>query len=99
MTENKDMLSANNLEFEERPFDKSLIWMRKNNGPRTEPCGTPVVTLAQEETYPFNTTLYFQLSKKYPAKALPFCSNLNLTPWRQTLSKAFDISRKTPLTS
>lgn len=54
--------------------------MRKNNGPRTEPCGTPVVTLAQEETYPFNTTLYFQLSKKYPAKALPFCSNLNLTP-------------------
>ena len=32
----------NNFAFEERPFDKSLIWMRKNNGPTPEPWGNIV---------------------------------------------------------
>ena len=73
--------------------------MRKNNRPKTEACGSPVVTLTQEEICPFNTTLCFQFSKKGPVKALPFNLNLNLTPSSQTLSKAFEISRKTPLTS
>ena len=61
---NKDVPSANNLAFEERPFDKSLIWMRKNNEPIIEPRGIPAVILAGEETCLFNTSLCFQLYKK-----------------------------------
>jgi hypothetical protein len=38
--------SANNvgLDISDIGFGKSLIYKRKNKGPRTEPCGTPYFT-------------------------------------------------------
>ena len=82
--------SANNSAFEERPF-RILGNSCCNIYPRKEAC-------------PFNTTLFLrlykkpgQISRKLPEK--PFCSNLNMTSPCRTLSKAFEISRKTPLTS
>ena len=35
--------------------------MRKNNGPRTEPCGTPALTDFQTEDWPLRTTCWFIL--------------------------------------
>ena len=32
-------------------FVKSIIQIRKNNGPRIEPCGTPALTLGHEKSY------------------------------------------------
>ena len=57
--------------------------------------------MAQEETFPFNTALYFRLSKKFSEilrklPNIPFCSHLNTGPLCQTLSRAFEISGKTP---
>ena len=67
-----------------------------------ELCGTHVVGLIKEYTCPLSTTLYFCLSKKSynilrKLLDMPFLSNLNKTISCQTLSKAFDTSRKTPL--
>ena len=33
--------------------------MRNNKGPKIEPCGTPAVTLSQDECLPFRTTRCF----------------------------------------
>ena len=43
-TYKKEVSSANNLTFVVNPRRRSLMKMRKNNGPRTEPCGTTAVT-------------------------------------------------------
>ena len=43
ITENKDVSSANSLAFEDNP-DKSLIYVKNNNGPSMEPCETPLLT-------------------------------------------------------
>ena len=48
-TENREASSANSLTLVVKPKGKSLMSMRKNNVPRTEPCGTPVVTDFQTE--------------------------------------------------
>ena len=48
-TENRETSSANSLTLVVKPKGKSLMSMRKNNVPRTEPCGTPVVTDFQTE--------------------------------------------------
>ncbi|KAE8613809.1 hypothetical protein XENTR_v10007876 [Xenopus tropicalis] len=39
------------------PTSRSLINKLKSKGPRTDPCGTPLTTLAQLENVPFTTTL------------------------------------------
>ena len=44
ITENKDVSSANSLAFEDNPSDKSLIYIKNNNGPSMEPCETPLLT-------------------------------------------------------
>ena len=45
----------------ERHSLKSLICNRNKRGPRVEPWGTPHVTLAREESKPFNETNCFLL--------------------------------------
>ena len=42
-----------------RHSGKSLMYNRKNNGPRIEPCGTPHLIMCSDETNPFN--LHFWL--------------------------------------
>ena len=43
------MLSGNNLGFDAKFSDKSLIWIEKNRGPRLDPRETPASTLAHWE--------------------------------------------------
>ena len=104
ITENKDVLSANSLAFEDNPSDKSLIYIENNNRPSMEPCGTPALTSDQSKTSPFNKTLCFLFLRKLHKRFsklpnIPFCFNSKMRPQYQTLSNAFDISRKIPLTS
>ena len=42
-----DVSSANNLVTETRFSGRSLMYIKKRRGPRTEPCGTPALTLSQ----------------------------------------------------
>ena len=95
ITENKDLYN---------PSDKSLIYIKNNNGPSMEPWGKPALTSHQSETCPFNKTLCFlflikshKIFSKLPD--IPFCFNFKMRPSCQTVPNAFDISRKTPLTS
>ena len=59
ITKKRGVSSANNLGFEVKPSDKSLIWIRKNHGSRIDPWGTPASILVQDECCPFKTTLFF----------------------------------------
>ena len=68
------------------------------------PQETPALTLVHEEDDPFNTTLCFLLVNEYfktfnNLPDIPFSCNLKIKPSCQTLLNAFEISRKTPLTS
>ena len=38
--------------------------MRNNKGPKIETCGTPAVTLSQDECLPFRTTRCFRQERK-----------------------------------
>ena len=46
---------------------KSFIFSKKNNGPNTEPCGTPHDTVRKSEFTPF-MTVYWRLLFKYDLK-------------------------------
>ena len=48
--ENKEVSSANNLISQFKLSSKSLMQMRKSNGPKIEPCGTPARIGAQSES-------------------------------------------------
>ena len=48
--ENKEVSSANNLISDFKLSGKSLMQMRKSNGPKIEPCETPAKTGAQSES-------------------------------------------------
>ena len=65
--------------------------------------GTPALTLVHEEYCPFNTTLFLFVKKCLKTLIsyliIPFACNLNLRRSCETLSNAFEFSRKTPLTS
>jgi len=49
--------SANSIILFLTHSGKSWTWMMNSNGPRTEPCGTPLSTLNQSEKFPFTRTL------------------------------------------
>ena len=55
--ENKELSSANNFLSEFKLSDRSLMQMRKSNGPNIEPCGTPSRIGVQSESLPLRTTL------------------------------------------
>ena len=44
-TEKSDVSSAKSLTFVVKPFDKSLIYTKKNRGRKMEPCGKPALIL------------------------------------------------------
>ena len=83
---------------------KSFIYIRKSSGPRIEPWRIPASAFVHVKYWPLRITLCFlslrklvKVSSKSPAT--PFCFNLNIRALCKILSKALDISRKTPLTS
>ena len=75
----------------------------KVNGPSIEPCGTPALTLVQDETCPFKTTPCFQFLKKTHIKFkrsidMTFSLSFKIIPSCYTLWNTFDIFRKARLT-
>ena len=64
ITENKDVSSAKSLAFEDNPSDKSLIYIKNNNGASMEPWGTPAPTSDYSETCLFNKSLCFLFLRK-----------------------------------
>ena len=77
------------------------MYIRKNNGPKIEPWGTPASILVQEEYFLFSTTGSFLFDKKSIIKFgsfpdIPFCFNFYIRPLGHN---ALEISRKTLLTS
>ena len=59
-TWNRDVSSANNFGLDAKISDKLFMYIRKNNGPSIEPCGTPASIAAHEECCPFGTTHCFR---------------------------------------
>ena len=55
-TEKRDVSSAKSLTVEVIFSDKSLIYTKKNRGPKMDPCGTPALTCNQFDYYPFSIT-------------------------------------------
>ncbi|KAK4825193.1 hypothetical protein QYF61_025121 [Mycteria americana] len=57
--------SANLLRVHSIPSSRSLIKLLNRTGPKTEPCGTPLVTGRQLDLIPFTTTLWAQPSSQF----------------------------------
>lgn len=101
-TEKSGVSSANDFGLDARLSAKSLIQIKKNNKPRTEPWGTPVLTYTHEEFWPFSTTRNFllfrtSLMRLKSLPVIPLCLERMLL--YHTLSVASGMSRKTHLTS
>ena len=62
-TEKREVSSANSLALVVRPRGRSLMSVRKNNGSRIEPCGTPAVTNFQTEDWLLRTRRWHLLLK------------------------------------
>ena len=76
--------------------------IRKSNGPKIEPCGTPVSTDDHLEYWPLSTTCRNLLLEKLLSRLrrfpeIPIHSGLSSNPSCYTLSKAFKISKKLAL--
>ena len=104
ITEKRHVSSDKSLALEDKSSAKSLLYSKINNGLRMKHWGTPALTLVYEEDCRFNTTLCFLFVKKSfktfnKLPDIPFSYNLNIRPSCQTLSSAFEMSRKIPLTS
>ena len=55
--EKSDVSPANILHNKFIPSGKSFIFIRNNNGPKTNPCGTPIEMFFHEDVCSFKTTL------------------------------------------
>ena len=105
ITKKKQLSSAKSLGFDDNWFDKQVMSIENIRGPKIGLCGTPALTAPYLGTSPFKITFWYLFAKKvfhdfikFPDVPLYF--NFSGKPWRrQTLSKAFDILRKIPLTS
>ena len=101
-TGNSDVSSAKRLTFEFKPLGKSLMQIKNSKGPRIDPSGTPALTSAHDECWPFNTTLCFIQLKKYFIKVIrssniPFGCNLKSKPSLPNSIKRFTyIEKDTP---
>ena len=103
-TEKREVSSPNNFGLEDESSDRSLIYIKKNSGPRIDHWGTPAGTLVHDDVWLLRTTLCSRFFRKHFSKRRRFYKiqywfNLSIRPSCHTLSKAFDISRNTPLTS
>ena len=102
--ENKKVSSVKSFGLDCKPLGKSFMLIKNNKAPKIDPCGTPAFTFVQDEDWPFKTTLCWRFFKKSIKRHsslsfIPFCFNLYISQLCHTLSKAFDLSRNTPLTS
>ena len=90
--------SANFQIFDMMPSSISFINIKNSNGPNTKPCGTPLFTSAQPDTFPFILTLcllsanQFLIHLKY-CPPMPCASNFVNKQACGTLSNALAKSR------
>ena len=64
ISENKEVSSANNLTLLFKLCVRSLIYIRKNNGPNIEPCRAPAWIVSQSDVWTLSRTLWNLLLKK-----------------------------------
>ena len=93
--------SAKSLVVDDNPHLRSLIYINKKKGPRADPWWTPAKTSAQDEDWPFKTTLWYLLLKKFSMSfnGVSDITNdliLYINPSCQTLSKDLEMSKKIP---
>ena len=72
----KRVSSANSLTVEVRPFGRSLMYVRNNSRPSTDPCGTPEVTGEEVDVAPSQMTVWTLFVRKWVYKDL--CINILL---------------------
>ena len=63
-TEKGDVSSAKSLTVEVIFSDKSLIYTKKNRGPKMDSCGTPALTVNQFDDCPLSITRWNLLLRK-----------------------------------
>lgn len=102
--ENKEVSSTSNLTSDCNFAGRSLIKVKKSNGLKTEPCGSPDKTGAQFDCCPLRNTLCCLVVRKLwnslrRVPDMPRVSSLYKRPSCYTLSNAFKIYVKLPLTS
>jgi len=71
--------SANKLQDDDTQSSKSLMYTKNNNGPKTVPWGTPLITSMDDDWEPLHVTYWVQLLKKMksiPKSCDTFHSNL-----------------------
>ena len=68
----KRVSSANSLTVEVRPFGRSLMYVRNNSGPSTDPCGTPEVNGEEVDVAPSQLTVWALLVRKIPSRTRGF---------------------------
>ena len=98
------MSTAKSLTEDSKPSGRSLMYIRKSNGPNIEPCGTPASNddqLNNGHQVPLSETYYLKklLRRLRRFPDIPICSCLNSNPSCHTLSNVLDISRKFALIS
>ena len=98
----RDESSAKSRMFDDILSVRSLMYIRKRSGPRTDPCGTPDWMDSQDDSMPFKTTLCLRLLRKSDMSAqswpsMPLLLSLNNKPSCHTLSNALEMSRKDAL--
>lgn len=58
-TENRYVLPAKNFNVEIKLPNELLMYSKKNNSPRIDPCGTPASTGNQSDFWPYNNILWY----------------------------------------
>ena len=104
ITENKEVSSAKRFALVERPFVRSLMYIKNNKARSMEPWGTPALKFFHVENYPLRIARCFLSFKKSHERFrkfpdLPFSISLKMIPLCHTLSKVFGISKNILLTS
>ena len=94
------MSSAKSFTMDEVPLVKSLMQIRKNSGPRIEPCSTPALIFSHSDVFPLRATLSNLFDRKFlissnKSPVIPKDLILNIKPGNQILSNALDISKNT----
>lgn len=98
-----DAASVNSFTLLFNPLVMSLRYIRKGRGPNMDPWSTPARTVPHDKAFPINTTLWNKLEKVtfnnlQNLTEIPTEFNLESSPSCKSLSKVFDISKKTDLT-
>ena len=94
--ENREVSSAKSFGFVIKLSDKSLMYIRKNNGPNIEAWGTLASILVHKKYFSVSASRCFVFEKKSVIKFrsfpdIPFCFNLYIRPLWHTLLNALEI--------